>query len=106
MAETINKFLGTRYTTALGTTEVNLFDGTTGGATYRRTGVLVHNMHASNTIYVGDATGISSTAHWYQIAPGDTYLVPFSENVSFFAIASGASTTWRAQQVVIEDRGD
>ena len=106
MAETIKQFLGTRYATAIGTSEVRLFDGTTAGNAFKRTGVLVHNMHASNIIYVGDATGVSSTAHWYQINPGDTYLVPFSEDLSFYAIASAASTTWRAQQVSVEDRGD
>lgn len=102
--QTISQFIGTKYTTNLGTSEVQLFNGTTAGNAVRRSGVLVVNSHASNIIYVDDATGVSATQWRYRIGPGETFTVPFGKNISFFAVASGASTTWSAQQVIVADR--
>lgn len=105
MADLIRSYLGSAYSTALGTSEVEPF--MTGSLSYdeTRSGFLVCNSHASNTISIYTRSG--SNAMWV-VAAGETKFIPHpgsqaggAANGKLYAKASAGSTTWWIQQVIV-----
>jgi hypothetical protein len=76
---------------AVGTTAVVLVDGTTG-----RNNLIVQNIHASQTLYVGPA-GVETTTGLRVLSGESVGFVDF--NGPLYGIASGAATDVRVVEI-------
>lgn len=103
MPDLIKKFLGNAYTTALGTSLIEPFVGS--DYDENRSGFLVTNLHASQTISVQSRS--DGAVQWI-VAAGETKFIPLpgtlyggSPLLRFYCKGSGASTTCNIQQVLV-----
>ncbi len=104
MSLQIKEWLGTAYTTAAGSTAVEVFaspsPGKNGGY---RTGFLASccDSTATDVLYISDKSDISATNYWYAILASDPQpqYIPWPIGTKVYVLGSTAAVSLRMQEV-------